>query len=177
MRSYYRPVALVETDDYYSPFNLSSVARAFPYLESLALTGIRHSQGSLNNTNLKRLVIRMGNWRTGPYVVSSLIPFNSVRTLTKFSIVFYTDIDFHGVNPLDSLINLTDLELFPLEDELWKPLITAKLNLLHFSTEIQTNSPLTEVILVVFSSLTRKLRLSGTGLFRRMFMKWDSFMD
>ena len=146
---------LVETEryvDYYSPFNLSSVARSFPYLESLTLTGIRHSKGSLNNTNLKCLVIRMRNWPTGPYVVSSLIPFNSARTLTKLSLVLYFDIDFRGVNPFDSLVNLTDLELFPLKHELWKPLITAKFNLLHFSTEIHTNSPLSEVVSVIFSS-------------------------
>ena len=135
---------LVETDMYRDdcrPFNLSSVARSFPYLESLTLNGIRHSEGSLSNANLKSLVIRMRNWPGGPYVTSSLVPFNSARSLTKLSLVLYFDIDFRGVNPFDSLDNLTDLKLFPLKRELWKPLVTAKFNLLHFSTEIHTNNP------------------------------------
>ena len=92
------------------PFNLSSVAHAFPFLESLTLTWLDEHDGSLNDTNLKSLVIRSYDWAI---INSSLIPFKSARTLVRLCIIDAGYTEFHGMNPFDSLVNLTDLELVP----------------------------------------------------------------
>ena len=90
------------------PFDLSSVADAFPFLESLTLTGVYECDGSLDDTNLKSLVIRISD---GSSVNSSLIPFHSARTLVRLSIIDADDFTFRGTNPFDNFINLTDLRL------------------------------------------------------------------
>jgi hypothetical protein len=141
----------VEPEDYPSSsrFNLSSVERAFPFLETLTLTGLCKYEGSLNYANLKCLVISM---QEDCLFKSSLIPFQSARTLVTLILVETWYFDFRGNNPFDSLPNLTHLELVPFEETLQKHLITTKIKLLQFTTTIWLDDPSTENLTATFSS-------------------------
>jgi hypothetical protein len=145
-------------------FDLSSIAQAFPVLESLTLTDLCPYEESLDDINLECLAIRGygGLWDT-----PSFIPFNSARTLVKLSIVGFQHFDFDEENPLDSLPNLRDLELMPFADGFPKVLITTKIKLLHFTTEIAVAEPTLEEVSEVFSSpcfrRLQKLTLNQTG--------------
>ena len=130
------------------PFNLSSIAHAFPFLESLTLDGLYAYEGSLNDTNLKSLVIRISDESA---VNSSLVPFKSARTLVRLCIINAGYTPFRGTNPFDSLVNLTDLELVPPVDDFWQLLSTTKIKLLHFTIDIASQYSIKEV-LTMFSS-------------------------
>ena len=104
---------------------------------------------SLNDTNLKGLAISN---RDGLWDSSSLIPFKSARTLLKLHIIDFQYFEFDEENSLDSLPNLTDLELVPLVDGFLKFWITTKMKLLHFTTEIALADPSAEEVSEIFSS-------------------------
>ena len=141
----------VESEDYftYRPFNLSSVAHAFPFLESLTLTGLCEYEGSLNDTKLKSLVIHTGDYYA---LNSSLIHFKSAPTLVRLCIINAFGINFRGTNPFDHLVNLTDLRLVPLAGEIWKVLNTTKIKLLHFTTDVTQGDHSNNKVLNMFSS-------------------------
>ena len=111
-------------DDEPVELDLFEITIAYPSLKTLKLFNVDTAVGSLGHSNIECLVILLGEYSDiGINLpISPLIPYKSSQTLTSLTLIGVEEFDIPV--QLDRFVNLTYLEIAPLDDEnLWSALM------------------------------------------------------
>ena len=137
--------------------SLDMISESCPLLEELELCDLEAFEGNLSgHTHLNRLSISF--FKYNRRLTSSLVPFNSTKTLTSLCLLRCNSVSRRNLNenPLNYFINLTHLEVSPLCQDLCSLLCTAtNIKLIRFIATFDSRwggEPTVDKVIAVFCS-------------------------